>query len=258
MIKTILYAIALCLVLFSCKKEPGDCFVSTGKIMSQSRQISDFTELKMMDNVDVELFSSDDNRIEVTAGENIIDNIVTKVIDKEIMQDTLMIKSKLLVIENLSECNWLRSYNDPIKVKVFYNTKLKAIEYRSIGNLNCGNTIRSDTFFIDIKEGAGSIHLKLDCFQSHLNFYYGTADLTATGVSGLNYVFQASYGPVDARDLLAKFCYIENKSSNNCFVNAETFLGATISSIGDVYYSGNPLGKELNKNGLGNFYELKP
>lgn len=241
----------------SCNKDNGNCFNSTGTIITESREISDFQSLKMLDNVDVELSSGNENIIEVTAGENIIQNIKAEVIDAVVLQDSIPISTRQLVIQNLNQCNWLRSYDNPIKVKITYKSEIDHIEYRSIGDLTCLNPISSDTFSINIFEGAGIISLDLNCRLSFLNYHYGTADLNVKGSSLVNYIYQASYGPVNASELFTDFNYLENRGSNNCYVYARLFLGATISSIGNVYYTGNPDELSLAKNGSGSFYEFE-
>lgn len=228
----------LLLLGFGCSKSPGDCFTSTGEVIISERSIPGFKGILMLDNIDVELIKSNSSKVEVTAGEHIIDNILTDVIDSE------------LIIKNQNACNFVRSFDKPIKVKVYFQ-ELDSIEYRSIGNLICQDPIsNADSFKIDIYEGAGHIELELNTSISHLNFHYGTAELVVSGFSQVNYIYQASYGLIDARNLETSFNYLENNSTNNCFVQANIVLGATISSIGNVYYWGNPA-IELSGGGSG-------
>jgi hypothetical protein len=246
----------ICLLFSSCTKDGGNCFESTGKIVTENRQLPYFNSLKMLDNVDVELISGDENMIEVTAGENIINNIYAQVLDVEIKRDSMLKMTKQLVVQNLNQCNWLRSYDKPIKVKITYANSMNNIEYRSVGDLICLNSIKSDTFYINIYEGSGKISLDLQSLHSHLYYFFGTADLIVKGRSFVNYLHQASYGPIHASELITDFNYLENRGSNDCYVHAYTFLGATVSSVGNIYYAGNPAEKELKKKGTGNFYEL--
>ncbi|MDO8898234.1 MAG: DUF2807 domain-containing protein, partial [Bacteroidales bacterium] len=144
-----------------------------------------------------------------------------------------------LVIENKNTCNEFRSYKTPISAKVFY-FQLENLEYRSNGQVDCTEPIVSDIFLINIFEGSGSINLKLECQKSYLNFHYGTADLTVEGTSEISYIYQAGFGPIYALNLLTNFTYLENRSSNDCYVNARNTLGVTINNTGNVYYTGNP------------------
>ncbi len=241
--------------MISCSKQTGNCYESTGEIITETRQVPYFNSLKMLDNVDVELISGNENLIEVTAGKNIINNIIVEVVDSEVHQDTVLMSSKQLKISNINECNWLRSYDKPIKVKICCRNIMN-IEYRSNGDLDCIDPIEKDTFAINVYEGSGIINLHLISKLSYLNFHYGTADLNVKGSSMVNYLYQASFGKVDAREFITNFNYLENRSSNDCYVNAKVYLGATINSIGNVYYTGNPLGKSLIKNGSGNFFPI--
>jgi len=228
----------LLLLTNACSKSPGDCFTSAGKAITMERSIDDFTGILMFDNIDVELISGNSPKVEVTAGEHLIENITTEVIDS------------VLYIKNQNGCNFVRSYNKPLQVKVYFQ-RIDSLEYRSIGNLICRDPISTaNSFKIDIYEGAGRIELELNTKSSHLNFHYGTAELIVSGFSQVNYIYQASYGPVDARNLRTSFNYLENKSTNDCWVQANVALGVTISSIGNVYYWGNP-DISLVRNGSG-------
>lgn len=245
MIKSYPLSIILCVVaLFtSCSKSPGDCFTTAGTTVTETREIGNFNAIRMLDNVDVELIQGDLPKIEVTAGANLIDKIMVEVTDS------------VLSISNTAGCNWVRSYSNPLVVKVHFQ-KLDSIEYRSVGDLTClSNIVNSDSFQINIFEGAGLIQLQLQTNISRLNFHYGTAKLEVGGFSQINYIYQASYGPVDASELVTTFNYLENKSTNNTYVQATVGLGVTISSIGSVYYKGNPA-INLSKTGSGELIQL--
>ncbi len=240
----IYFIILLIAVLLSaCSKSPGDCFTKTGNTVSDVRDLSAFTAIMMLDNVDVELIEGLDPKVEVIAGTNLIDKIKTEVIDS------------VLIISNVASCNFVRSYSQPLVAKVYFQ-KLDSIEYRSVGDLTClSKIVNTDSFQINIYEGAGLIQLELQTAVSRLNFHYGTANLEVSGFSQVNYIYQASYGPINASDLITTYNYLENKSTNNTYVQANVGLGVTISSIGNVYYRGNPT-ISLSKNGSGELIPL--
>lgn len=237
-ISQVVAVLLLLLVANACSKSPGDCFTSAGKAVTVERSIDDFTGILMFDNVDVELIKGDSPKVEVTAGEHVIENLITEVVDS------------VLYIKNQNGCNFVRSYNKPLLVKVFFQ-RIDSLEYRSVGNLICRDTISNAVRFkIDIYEGSGRIELELNTKSSHLNFYYGTADLIVSGFSDVNYIYQASYGPVDARNLITNFNYLNNSSTNDTWVHANVVMGVIINRIGNVYYWGNPsIGLERNGSG---------
>lgn len=269
--------IGFLLVMSSCKKSPFDCFTSTGEITTQTRTITPyFCNINMFDNVDIELISSDEQKVEVTAGENIIDNIKT-LISKE---------DSTLTIKNDNQCNWMRSYDKPLKVKIFYK-EIESIYYYSIGNLTCLDTISSverllkseiviDTIFsspdsinviidtiytikkvfsLEVEDGSGDINLLLNCFRSKIYYKYGTCIVTPSGHSDVSYITQTSFGYIDARNLSTKLSYIVNSGTNNCYINAANYIGAEITGIGNIYYKGNPR-IDLIRIGSGNLLPL--
>lgn len=239
------YFIILLIAVFlpACSKSPGDCFTTAGETVTDTRAISAFSAIKMLDNVDVELIEGPVPKVEVRAGTNLIDKLQTEVVDS------------VLIISNVASCNFVRSYSQPLVAKVYFQ-KLDSIEYRSVGDLTClSKIVNSDSFQINIYEGAGLIQLELQTAVSRLNFHYGTATLEVSGFSQVNYIYQASYGPIIASDLITTYNYLENKSTNSTYVQANVGLGVTISSIGSVYYRGNPA-VSLSKNGSGELIQL--
>ncbi len=252
-------AISLILIGFSCSKDPLDCFKSTGEIVTITRSLDNFSAVLLKDNIDVtfeRVDSPNDIKIEITGGKNLLEKITSgnevsyqyflpEVIRDPITGDTIDFIPAInkeynrLVIENKNTCNEFRSYKTPISAKVFY-FQLENLEYRSNGQVDCFEPIVSDVFLINIFEGSGNINLKLECQKSYLNYHYGTADLTVEGTSEISYIYQAGFGPINAINLVTNFTYLENRSSNDCYVNVRNTLGVTINNTGNVYYTGNP------------------
>lgn len=251
--------IGLFMIGFSCSKDPLDCFKSTGEIVTITRGLDNFNAVLLKDNIDVtfkRVSTIDSIKIEITGGKNLLDKIssgndasfqyfLPEVIRDSITGDTIDFIPAInkeytrLVIENKNTCNEFRSYKTPISAKVFY-FQLENLEYRSNGRVDCIEPIESDVFMINIYEGSNSINIKLHCQKSYLNFRYGTADLTVEGTSEISYIYQASFGPINAINLVTNFTYLENRSSNDCYVNVINTLGVTINNTGNVYYTGNP------------------
>ena len=245
--KKIIYLLILSFGGFSCGKTSLDCFSDPGEISSEVRKIdSSFTHLNLFDNIDVELVSSNRNFVEVIAGKNLLDAISTEytidtVIIEPVAPDTTVRKDiqKILSIRNNSACSFLRNDERPTKVIVFY-TALKGITYRSNGNLKTLGELKTDTLKVDIFEGSGSLDLNINTYISYLNYHFGTADLHVDGKSNVNYIYQVSYGPIDAARLITGYTYLESRSANSCYIHADIALGATINGPGNIYYTGSP------------------
>lgn len=237
--------IFLVLVLFSsCEKNNlGDCFKSTGEITEEVREIESFTKIIIHDNVEIVLTPSTSNLLTVSAGKNLIDKIIT-----EQIADTL-------IISNNNSCNWVRNYSTPIKVLVPING-LSEIEYRSIGDIICTDTIFSDSLNINVREGAGTLNILTNSYLVRSNLHYGTADIKVSGRCHLSYVYSASFGLIDNRFLISNQVYVGNKSSNDIYVTAVSTIAATIEGIGNIYYFGNPPNYSFNQIGSGQLIKL--
>lgn len=236
--------LSLIICSFSCKKKNlGDCFKSTGDLVEQEREMSTFSKIIINNNVNVLLDPSLSNKIIVSAGENLLDKITT-----EYNADTL-------VISNNNSCNWVRDFSVPITVSLPLS-QLNNIEYRSIGDINCADTIYCDTLTVNVFEGAGNLNILVNAYQIHSSLHYGTADILISGRCSISYIYSASFGLIDNRNLYCSLVYANNKSSNDLYLRAEKTLAATIESIGNIYYVGSPESISLNQIGSGSLIEL--
>lgn len=240
--------LALAVFLFfltACEKTPVlDCFVSTGKIVKEERQLGQFRTVLLMDNINLILSQSNKNRLVVEAGSNLMGKIVT-----EVENDSV------LILKNDNRCNWVRSFDKPVNVYLEFK-QLELIEYRSIGDVSNADTLRLDSLSVDVKEGAGKIELLIKTPLVYCNLHYGTADIFLKGFADLSYVFGDGFGRIDNRDLNASQVFVTNKSSNDMYLNARLRLGATIENIGNIYYRGNPSEIELQRTGSGELIKI--
>ena len=223
----IITACFLGIFLCSCGKNGGKCISTTGPVTRQVRLISDFDSIRVYDNLNVILIQDSVNKVTAEAGENIIGGIVATVSERE------------LVLHNTNSCNWLRSYSNPLNVYVSVKNLMK-IHYESSGDITCTDTIRSGYLKIDIWGGCGTIDLKVRVFDGYFIQRMGTATMILKGVCNVSSVFSGDFGLLNLKELKTGYTFVTNSGSNNCYVNTSHELGATITSIGNIYYSGNP------------------
>ena len=84
-ISCLVSAILLLALLFSCKKMP----FTNGNMIIETRQLSDFNTIHINDNININMIKSDSSFIEIRAGENLMPNIISEVVD-----DILIIKNE--------------------------------------------------------------------------------------------------------------------------------------------------------------------
>jgi hypothetical protein len=210
-----------------CEKSGVNCITSNGKTIRQERILEDFDSIDVRDYVNLIITQDSVNKVTVESGQNIISGITTEVIDRQ------------LIIKNLNKCNWLRSYDVPVNVFVSVKNLMK-IYYLSSGNVSTTNTLKSYTLIVEVWGGSGTIDLDMDIFQGSFVLQMGTVDFNLHGRCAINTIYSGDYGPFQCKNLKTRYTYVTNKGSNDCYVNSSYFMGATIGSIGNIYYTGKP------------------
>lgn len=235
------FMINLCImssIFYSCSKDGGNCVSSSGEVIMQNRQLSEFDSIRVYDYLNVILIPDTYNNVTVEAGRNIITGISTEISGRE------------LILRNNNNCNWLRNYSKPINVYLTVKN-LQKIHYESSGNISCTDTIRSGLLKIEMWGGAGNIDLKVNIGEGFFIQQIGTSTLTLNGKCGISNVYAGDFGLLQLKGLKTGYTFVTNNSSNDCYVSATYALEATISSIGNIYYSGNPRNIKYDITGSG-------
>jgi hypothetical protein len=236
---TIAFALFTLLSLTTgCAKDGGVCFSTNGQVIQQVRKQPDFNQIDIQDNVSLILTNDTGSQVLVEAGQNIINGVITEVVDGQ------------LLIRNNNKCNWLRDYNKPLNVYLSGN-KIWAIKYTSSGNIVSTGTIKLDSLKLEVWGGCGTIDLSLDVWQGSFSLNLGTVDLRLRGICAITTVYANDYGLYDGKELKTGYTYITNVGSNDCYVRASNYLDAKIGSIGNIYYSGDPKSINVQINGSG-------
>ena len=95
--KKIVALIFVSILLVSCGISE-DCFKNKGTIKTKSIDVEGFTKIRIHSGIALIIKQGDLVEVKVESGENIIDNIV---VSKE---------NDLLILKNMSTCNWTRDY----------------------------------------------------------------------------------------------------------------------------------------------------
>ena len=218
----------------SCGKLEG-VFCVGDPVIKQRTPNASFHFISMHDNINVTLEQSSHPLLELTCPENLIDKMVTEVID-----DTLFIRN-----ENTLE--WLHDLDYDCHLTVYYDS-LQEVHFYSKGDLRCNNPIHgmatfesatmTKSFYLKIFEGSGDIDLVFDCDVMKTFYHHGTSDVRLTGRAGYSEHIAEAYGPIHAEELNSNFVRATNSSTNNIYVSFRTGLRVWISSIGKIYFRG--------------------
>lgn len=225
----IIIILASVFIFASCKKAP----LTVGKTTTQTRELDDFDTLVVNNVINVVLIKSDHNKVEISAGENIIDNITSEVMNG------------ILTLTDESIFNWIRTYDQSIDIKLYFND-LHHITHSSCGTiktegyLNTPNDLK--TYEIVINDAGGDMDLEFfQCDTLNINYIYGTSivNLRGSGNDDLD-IRKESFGSVHAKGYEAKRVSIRNNGCGDCSVNASEYLYSKILNISNIYYKGEP------------------
>jgi hypothetical protein len=222
----------------SCKKENAfDCIKPTGKIISETRNVSNFHTIIVEDKIDVYL-KQDNFNVMVKAGKNLINNVRTEV------------KNETLYVSNNNKCNFIR---DPKKkIEVYIDLPyLKYLKHIGSGNIYSLNTFIQDSLIIRM-ETPGDVHLQV---QTHYlgGSTHGNGDLYVSGKTDYFYYNFNGTNFIYAENLqVNNYIYLESHSVGDAFVNADNIgMDVALFTNGNVYYSGNPVFLNYSSKGKG-------
>ena len=214
----------------SCKKAP----LTVGSIVTEVRELPDFREVHVNDNINISLVRSDTCYIEITTGKNIIDNI------------TCDVNNGVLNICNTTTLNWLRPYDYKLEVTLYFKDIANFI-VASCGTLVTKNNytgpqVLPDFYRFEIHGGSGDVDLNINnCDDFRVVYHQGTSRVNLHGENNKNFViYKRSYGIIDARNYNAETVNVTTDSASDCFISASQSIEATINDLGNVYYKGNP------------------
>jgi hypothetical protein len=211
--------------------------VGSGNIITEHRQVEAFHAISVIGNFNVTLYESIDKSLSITADDDLIELISTKVIDQELQ---------------IGFRKALRG-NKRIDIDVYFNN-LYSIEAEAGAKINNADTIYSSSFRHSLNSGAQSI-LILRVDDLELESVAGSrAELK--GFAG-NVIAKASSGAqIRAYDLAVQILSINASSGANVQINVEQELSVKASSGSNVRYKGSPVLKDFSTSGGANVRSL--
>jgi hypothetical protein len=238
MIRLIVAYLFIILFFNSCKKENEfDCVKTTGKDISEMRDVGSFDEILLNYQIDLNISKGSEYKVEVIAGKNIIKNITTRV------------KDGVLSIDNINRCNFVRGYKRTITVNITL-PYIKLVKNIGVGTLTFDENFNQDTLVVRA-ESSGDIVVN-GTYNEVRSSSHGNGDVYLNGTCNSLYVYTNGTNYLRANNLLVKdYIFIETLSLGDCYVNASACnkFDYNIWKSGNIYYKGNPA--VINNVGLG-------
>ncbi len=227
-IAKISFVLLVVLLFTTCQKDHLlDCLRSTGQDVTEFRKKDYFDKINLKDNIDVVFHRDTLFRIEVMAGQNLIDGIITEQ------------SGSTIYIRNENRCNWMRSFKNKYTVHI-YSPTISKVDAYGAGDFICADTIVCPEFSFDSWNASGTANLLFHCDKIHLNNNIGRMTFNAIGFSAVSFYYINDTGVLDAHELQSDLVYIRSVTTGFCKVNVQKELGVEIRYTGNIYYYGNP------------------
>ncbi|MEQ9062763.1 MAG: DUF2807 domain-containing protein [Vicingaceae bacterium] len=219
--------ILIALLAPACDEDP--CLKSTGAMVIDRREITSdsIALLELIDDLDVEIYYSDKNYLEVVGGEHLVSYV--KSYDK----------NHVLELVNENSCQFLRNFDQELKVKLYLNSLIQ-IKYNGTGNVEFKDQWKVRDFRFIAESGSGSIKLWLDTYSTGINIDDGNVDVTCTGVSRHFSVYTAGSSQVLAPNFDCVYGGVWHDSSADCVVAITDSIECTLESLGNVILTKDP------------------
>ena len=217
-------AIIFAVLFFSCGKK--DCLSSSGEQKSEIRSLETFRKIDIYNYFNVYLKSDTVNKVEIEAGEKLISNIETSIVDS------------VLTIRDLNACGFMKGY-DKKNLYISVDTLSEVIINDGI-NLYSSDTLKFPSLNVLFLSDIGYCDLTFDCNNVNFQVWYGSGDYILRGKTNSMYFAIHTLAFGYAEELETKSCYAFNGSMGNCYVNVSGQLRALIKDEGNIYYKGNP------------------
>ncbi len=201
-----------------------DGVVGKGSIVSENREVQNFSSIKLMSSAQVEVYKGSELKVTLSDYENMLSYW-----DIEVVNNNLLIKTK----------TFTSLLNSRAKVIIEMPVALYSATLAGSGNVEIKDAF--DELNEILISGSGNFIAANNGQYNNLNITIsGSGNVNLTG-SVQNLVAKiAGSGDMNLNNLVAQDAYCSVFGSGNMYLNVEKNLKATIAGSGDIVYSGNP------------------
>ena len=216
----------------------NDCLKSAGEETTERRELPEFQDITVNDNVSVTLVQDAETYAEVRTGKNLQEDL------------KLEVRGNRLYLTNESRCNWGRSYDVAHEVTL-HLPRLNDVDHLGQGTVRTHGQFRADTAYFHMT-GTGDYDLDLRSNYLWLD-QYELGDYRLRGTTDQLLLTGGGLGRFFATDMRARACYLNLSiyADNDVYVNASEYVQGTHAGGGTIYYAGNPTTADVHVTGKG-------
>jgi hypothetical protein len=222
------------LLLFSQCEKPYDCVKSTGPTQSKVYDGLDFHKLIVNKRISVIITQGASNRVEVHAGENLINDIEVKT------------EGGTLTLTDNTSCNWVRDYGQTVvyittpNLTDIYSKTEQTISSNGVLTFPNLHLVAMDDIDGYKGVGTGDYNIKinndiLSIENNDVSRYYITGTTNYLVVN-----FYENGGIFHGENLLANEINLFHRGSNDLFVHPINKISGGIFNVGNVYCYSHP------------------
>lgn len=232
----ITFSVIVLLSSFACDNEnTPDCLKKTGDLIEKEILLDRFESIHVKDEVDIHLHNSNERRVVLKAGKNLIQEIDFEINDE------------VLTISNYNRCNWRRSSGNP-DVYIYSDevTKISIFDYSNVYTSDTLTLSRLDLY----SDGTGDFEMIVDIDTLSVESRYVSNFQFSGRVNYLNIYFTYD-GKFLGQYLQSSYCEVIHDGSNRIELFPVLSLTGKIQSTGDLYYYNVPLMLDITVTGTG-------
>jgi hypothetical protein len=207
----------------SCEKHVFNSIKGKGASVTETRNLSGFTQISLDINGDVHYVQDSVYYVEITAQQNVLDVITTEISDGELEIDSR---------------KWIRKHSG-ITI-VIHSPVIYAFDVSGSGTISAASTITTSSLDLEVS-GSGNISLASVYSNNLETDISGSGNVTVSG--GLVTTQEADVsgsGDIETDNLSATNVDAEISGSGSIRIWATTSLNAKISGSGNIRYKGTP------------------
>ena len=223
----------LTLVAFDAPKDDID-MRGNGNVITTSRAVSPFTELKVDGVFNIYLLQGDQEKVEVETDENLQDIVIVKNKDNE-----LKIKTK-------DDTNIKHSTKSNIYITLKNLTRL---EINSVGKTECKDELQLDRLSLEVNS-VGKTVMKINCNQLNAEVN-AVGALIIEGKAKSANIEHTGVGSMSAYDFNVAYLSLEHSGIGSVEAYATKELSISSDGIGSVKYKGPAEVTKLETSGIG-------
>lgn len=214
--------------LISC--DENQLLESSGAIISKEITVSTFDKINISEGIELHITDEAETKVEIIAGENIINKVTFSVIDNQ------------LFIDAKSATKTFQSY-EPVKIYISVDD-LDTIYSSSQFNVYSENILNFNNFHLQSglfeDTASGEFHLQVDCNSLIVEDNRASFYKISGTVTDLSVAFYNGDERFEGANLIAQTVYVFQRSSNDIIVNPQQKISGIINSTGNVVLKNNP------------------